>query len=63
MLHVKFPNYRLSGSEEKDFLNIFAIYSHGGNLGPVTMTIYVNFHYPYLTILHIKLGFIWPNGL
>ena len=33
MLHAKFQNHRPSGSEEEIFLNVFAIYSHGGNLG------------------------------
>ena len=35
MLHAKFQNHRPSGSEEEDFLKIFAIYSHGGHLGHV----------------------------
>ena len=43
MLHAKFRNHRPPGSEE-EFLKIFFIYSHGGHLGHVTMTIYANFH-------------------
>ena len=40
MLHAKFQNHRPSGSEEGRFLRVFAIYSHGGHLGHVTLTIY-----------------------
>ena len=46
MLHAKFQNHRPSGSREGDFLKILAIYSHGGHLGHVTLTIYINFHCP-----------------
>ena len=60
MLHAKFQNHRPSGSGEEDFLKVFAIYSHGGHLGNVTLTIYTNFHCPFLTMLHIKFGFDWP---
>ena len=58
MLHAKFQNHRPSGSGEEDFLKVFAIYSHGGHLGHVTLTIYTNFHSPYLTMLHISLALI-----
>ena len=61
MLHTKFQNHRPSGSEE-DFLKVFAIYSHDGHLGNVTLTIYANFHSLFLRILHIKFGFVWPSG-
>ena len=40
MLHAKFQNHRPSGSVEEDWLMVFAIYSHGGHLGNVTLTIY-----------------------
>ena len=44
MLHAKFQNHRPSGSEEEDFyLYFFAIYSHGGHLGHVTLTFYITF--------------------
>ena len=36
MLHAKFQNLRPSGS---GFLKVFAIYSYGGQLGHVTLTI------------------------
>ena len=52
MLHTKFQNHRPSGS-----LKVFAIYSHGGHLGHVTLTIYTNFHSLLLRMLHIKFGF------
>ena len=39
MLHAKFQNHRSSGSGEEDFLilKVFAIYSHGGHHGHVTV--------------------------
>ena len=43
-------------------MKVFAIYSHGGHLGHVTLTIYINFYCPFLTMLHIKFGFDWPCG-
>ena len=61
MLHAKFPNYRPSGSEEDFFFKI-AIYSHGGHLGHVTLTIYINFHFLSLRMLHIKFGFDWLSS-
>ena len=62
MFHAKFQNHRPSGSGEEDFLKIFAIYSHGGHLGYVTLAIYINFHSPFLRMLHMKFGFDWPSG-
>ena len=62
MLHAKFQNHRPSGSEEEDFLKIFAIYSHGGHLGHVTLSIYINFHFFFLKMLHIKFGFDWLSS-
>ena len=62
MLHAKFQNHRPSGSEEEIFLNVFAIYSHGGNLGHVTLTIYINFHFLFLRMHHIKFGFDWLSS-
>ena len=41
---------------------VFAIYSHGGHLGHVTLTSYTNFHSLFLIMLHIKFGFDWPSG-
>ena len=62
MLHAKFQNHRPSGSGEEDFLKVFVIYSHGGHLDHVTLTIYINFHCTFLKILHIKFGFDCPSG-
>ena len=62
MLHAKFQNHRPSGSEEEDFLKIFAIYSHGGHFGHVTLTIYIHFHFLFLRMLHIKFGFDWLSS-
>ena len=62
MLLARFQYHWPSGSDEEDFLKVFAIYSHDGHLGHVTMTIYTNFHCTFLTILHIKFGFDWPSG-
>ena len=62
MLHTKFQNHGLSGSEEEELLIFFAIYSHGGHLGHVTLTIYTNFHSLFQRMVHIKFGFDWPCG-
>ena len=61
MLHAKIQTHRPSGSGE-DFLKVFAIYSHGGHLGHVTLTNYTSFHSLFLRMLHIKFGFDWPSG-
>ena len=45
MLHAKFQDHRTSGSGEEDFLR-FLPYGHGGHLGHVTWTIYINFRTP-----------------
>ena len=62
MLHAKIQTHRPSGSGEEDFLKVFAIYSHGGRLGHVTLTNYTNFHSLFLRMLHIKFGFDWQSG-
>ena len=63
MLHAKFQDHSTSGSGEEDFLiKVFAICGHGGNLGHVTWTIYINFRSPFPRRLHIKFGFDWPSG-
>ena len=46
----------------KKILKVFVIYNHGGHLDHVTLTIYINFHCIFLTILHMKFGFDWPSG-
>ena len=62
MLHAKFQNHRPPGSEKEDFVKIFVIYSHGGHLSHVTITIYANFHSLFLRMLQVKFGFDWPSG-
>ena len=61
MLHAKIQDYRTSGSGE-DFFKVFTIYGHGGHLGHVTWTIYINFCSPFPKRLHIKFGFDWPSS-
>ena len=41
---------------------VFTIYGHGGHLGHVTRTIWINFHSPILRSLHMKFEFNWPSG-
>ena len=62
MLHAKFQDQRTSGSGEEDFFKVFTIYGHGGQLGHVTWTIYINFRSPFPRRLHITFGFDWPSG-
>ena len=61
MLHAKFKIIGLLVLK-KIILKVFAVYSHGGHLGHVTLTIYANFHSPFQSLLHIKFGFDWPRG-
>ena len=53
MSHAKFKNYRPPGSRRRLF-KIFVIYSHGGHLCHVTMTVYAKFYTLFLRMLHIK---------
>ena len=62
MLHAKFQDHRISCSGEEAFLKVFTIYGHGGHLGHVTWTIYINFRSPFQRMLHIKFGFDWQSG-
>ena len=52
MLHTKLQGHRTSGSEEENF-KVFTIYGHGGHLGHVTCTIYINFRSPFRRRRHI----------
>ena len=58
------PSFKIIGLLvlKKFFFLIFDIYSHGGHLGHVTMTIYVNFHFLFLRMVHIKFGFDWLSS-
>ena len=63
MLHaLMFQNHWPSGSGEDFKAVFFSIYSHGGHLGHVTLTIYINFLSPFPRMLHMKFGFDWPSG-
>ena len=45
-----------------DFFTGVGPYGHGGHLGHVTWTIYINFGSPFLRMLHMKFGYDWPSG-
>ena len=62
MLHTRFRGNQPAGSGEEEFLKVFTINGHGGHLGHVTWTIYINFRSPFPTRLHIKFGFDWLSG-
>ena len=62
MLHANFQDHMTSGSGEEIFCKVFAIYGHGGHLGHVTMTIYINFCSSFQRRFNIKFGFEWPSG-
>ena len=62
MLHAKVQDLRTSGYGEEDLLKVFTIYGHGGHLGHLTWTIYINFGSPFPRRLHIKIVFNWPCG-
>ena len=49
-------------SHYRRFLKVFTIYGHGGHLGHVTCTIYINFlsHFP--RRIHMKFGIGLPVG-
>ena len=61
MLHAKFHDHRTSVSGEEDF-KVFTLYGHGGHLGHVACTIYINFRSPFPRMIHITFGFDWPRG-
>ena len=56
MLYAKFQNHMPSSSAEEAFKG------HDGHLGYVTLTIHINFHSPFLRMLHTKFDFDWPCG-
>ena len=61
MLQAKFQDYRTFGSGEESFLKVFNIYRHGGHLGHVTWTIYINFLSFFPRRLHMNLAMIDPT--
>ena len=54
MLHTKFQGNRSTGSGGEDFFNVFIIYGHGGHLGNVTWTKYINYLPAFAWRLHMK---------
>ena len=59
---MKFGHDWPSGFKEEDVLKVFTIHGHGGHLGHVTLTIYINFLSPLPRRLHMKFCFDWPSG-
>ena len=55
MLHTKFRGNWPAGSGE-DFLRVFTIYGHGGQLGHVTSIMSSDFHFLVLESFHTKFG-------
>ena len=47
---------------EKRIFKVFTINGHGGHLGHVTWTIYINFRSPFPEKVHMKFGIDWPSG-
>ena len=48
--------------QRRNYFKVFTINGHGGHLGHVTWTIYTNFNFHFLRILHMKFGFDWSIG-
>ena len=66
MLHAKFQDQNNDLWFCRRFLKVFIIYGHGGHLGHVTLSIYINFRSPFLRRLHMKFpkfSFDWPSGV
>ena len=57
-----FKNIGLLVLNKKLFLKIFTIYGHGGHLGHVTSTIYINFVSYFPRRIHMKFGIDWLIG-
>ena len=62
MLHAKFQDHKTSGSGGDYFFKGFNLYWHGGHLGHVIWTTYINFDSPFPRMLHINFDFDWPSG-
>ena len=54
MLHAKLQDNRTSCSGEEEF-GVYSIYGHGGHLGLVAWTIYINVRSSFPRKLHMKL--------
>ena len=46
---------------ERNIFRVFILYGHGGHLGHVTWTIYINIRSSFRRRLHMKFGFDWPS--
>ena len=44
------------------FFILLSIFEHGGHLGHVTFTFYINFGSPFQRMLHINFWVDWPSG-
>ena len=62
MLQTKFCENRPACSGEEDFLRVFTIYGHGGNLGHVTRIMLINFHFLVPESFHTKFSSEWPSS-
>ena len=62
MLFTKIQPQSFLGSGEEDFLSVFTIFGHGGQLDKWTMTIWTNFQSPFNGRLHMKFEENWPRG-
>ena len=56
------PSFKIIGLLVVEKKMVFIIYGHGGNLGNVTMTIYISFCSIFRRRFHIKFDFDWPSG-
>ena len=61
LLNAKFHDHTTISSVGEESLKVFTIYEHGGHLGHVTCTIYINFLSYFPRRLHIKFCFDWPS--
>ena len=61
LLHTKAQAHWSFGSREEDLYG-FAIYGRGGHLGHVTKAVCVNFWFPAVKSLHMKLEFDLPGS-
>ena len=58
------PSFRITGLPvlEKKISKVFTILGHVGNLGHVTLIIYINFRSSFPRRLHMKFGLDRPSG-
>ena len=61
--HAVYLVHRLNGAKEEDFLNVFTIYGHVGNLRHMVWTTGTNFSFPFPKRFHMIFGFNRPGGV